>query len=129
KIRAIPVNHIPGAMGFEVISEDGTGLFYTGDTGDGLSSVWENIKPNLMIIDLTFPNKLSHIAKESRHLCPQMIKAEMIGFNRIKGYIPNILITHMNPYFEQEISKEMEEVANELGINFIQAYEGLKLNV
>ena len=86
EVRAIPVQHPSDAVGFEIISEDRKVLFYTGDTGPGLSSVWENVSPNLMIVDVTFPNKLKSVAKDSYHLCPETLKGELIEFYRVVGH-------------------------------------------
>jgi len=71
QVMTLPVNHTIRAVGFEITSPDGKKVFYTGDTGPGLSALWENVSPQLIIVDLTFPNRLENRAKNSAHLCPK----------------------------------------------------------
>ncbi len=126
QVRPIPVNHPLAAVGFE-IKKDEKGLFYTGDTGPGLSLVWESISPQLMVIDLTFPNSQEKAALDSGHLCPRLFKNEMLEFRRIRGYLPQIIPIHLYPKYEDEIRHEMEHVMAELGVptNFVSEGEQL----
>ena len=114
---------LSGAVGFEITSSDDKSLFYTGDTGPGLNYIWKDMSPQLLIIDTTFPNKLAKTASESGHLCPEMLKSELIQFQRIKGYIPKVLVIHLCPQFEQEIEREIREVGKELGISIDITHE------
>lgn len=126
-VLAIPVNHPIGAVGFEIASKDGKKVFYTGDTGPGLLSIWKHISPDLLIIDVTFPNKLANVAKDAGHLCPEMLKEELIEFRRAKGYLPQVVLTHLSPQFEEKIRVEAQEIAQELGLSISIACEGEKL--
>ena len=53
EVMAVPMRHPLDALGFEITSGDGKTLFYTGDTGLGLSYVWGNISPQLIIAEVT----------------------------------------------------------------------------
>jgi len=128
-VLALPVNHTINTVGFEITSEDGKKVFYTGDTGPGLSALWEHISPNLIIVDVTFPNRLENRAINSAHLCPKLLKRELIEFRREKGYFPQVILIHLSPKFEEEIKKEIKEVAKELKISIDIAYEGEKLTI
>ena len=127
QVLAIPVNHPVGAVGFEITSVDGKSLFYTGDTGPGLASIWEHISPQLIIADTTFPNRFENTAKDAGHLCPEMLKWELIEFHRIKGYLPQVILIHLFPQFEEEIEEEAQEIARELGLSISIAREGKEL--
>lgn len=116
EVMAIPVRHPLDAVGFEIISPDGKSIFYTGDTGPGLSYVWEHISPKLIITDLTFPNRLEKMAIDAGHLCPEMLKGELEEFYRIKRFTPDVIALHLNPQFEVEITEEIKEVANRLSL-------------
>ena len=48
-----------------ITDSEGKSLFYTGDTGPGLSPVWQKVSPQIIIADVSFPNKLGDIAKEA----------------------------------------------------------------
>jgi len=127
KVLPIPVNHAIGSVGFEITSKDGKKIFYTGDTGPGLSNLWKHVNPKLIILDVTFPNRLEHWAKDAAHLCPKMLKKELKDFHRIKGYFPQVILIHLSPKLEDEIRKEVKEVSKELKLPIDIAFEGKKL--
>lgn len=127
EVMAVPVQHPLDGVGFEINSGDGKTLFYTGDTGPGLSSIWRDISPQLIIADLTWPNSLADAAKEAGHLCPEMLKGELIELRRIKGHLPKVAIIHMSPQHETEIKREVRELAKLLGISIDVAHEGEEL--
>jgi ribonuclease BN (tRNA processing enzyme) len=126
KVRAVPVQHNLNGVGFEITSEDRT-LFYTGDTGPGLSSIWGNISPQLIITDVTWPNSLSTAARDAGHLCPKMLEKELAEFRRLKGYFPRVVIIHLSPQHEPEIEREVREIAESLGKSIDIAHEGEEL--
>ena len=128
-VLPLPVNHTEGSVGFEITSKNGKKLFYTGDTGPGLSPLWDHISPQLVIMDLTFPNKLENTAKNARHLCPKMLKKELKDFQRIKGYLPQVIVNHLNPEFEEKIKLELSEVSKDLNFSIDVAFEGEKITV
>lgn len=125
KVIARQVRHpLNGAVGFEISSPDGKSLFYSGDTGPDLSYLWKEISPQFLIIDTTYPNRLAKMADEAGHLCPEMLKSELVQFQRIRGYIPRVFIIHLCPQFEQEIESEVREIEKELGISIKITHEG-----
>jgi len=126
KVRAVPVQHNLDGVGFEITAGDKT-LFYTGDTGPGLSSIWGNISPQLLITDLTWPNSLATAAKDAGHLCPEMLEEELIEFRRVNKYLPRVTVIHLSPQYESEIEREVREIAESLGISIDIAHEGEEL--
>jgi phosphoribosyl 1,2-cyclic phosphodiesterase len=129
EVMAVPVQHPLDGVGFEITSGDGKTLFYTGDTGPGLSSIWGKISPQLIIADVTWPNSLADAARDAGHLCPEMLEKELIEFRRLKGYLPRVVIIHLSPQHEPEIEKEIKEVAQKLGASIEVAREGKKLSL
>jgi len=127
EVMAVPVRHPLDGVGFEITSGDGKTVFYTGDTGPGLSSIWNTISPQLIVADLTWPNSLANAAKDAGHLCPEMLKEELIELRRIKGYLPKVVVIHMSPQHEPEIEREVTEVAKLLGTSIDIAHEGEEL--
>ena len=127
EVMAVPVRHNLDGVGFEITSGDGKTLFYTGDTGPGLSSMWGNISPQLIIADVTWPNSLANAAKDAGHLCPEMLKEELIEFRRVNGYLPKVAVLHMSPQYEPEIEREIGEVAKLLGTSIDITHEGEEL--
>jgi len=127
EVIAVPVPHPLDSVGFEITSSDGKTLFYTGDTGPGLSSIWGNISPQLIIVDVTWPNSLSTAARDAGHLCPKMLERELAEFRRLKGYFPRVVIIHLSPQHEPEIEREVREIAKLLGTSIDIAHEGEEL--
>ena len=129
EVMAVPVRHNLDGVGFEITSGDGKTLFYTGDTGPGLASMWSRISPQLVITDLTWPNNLANAAKDAGHLCPQMLREELIEFRRIKGYLPKVVAVHVSPQHESEIEAEIREVARSLATSVDIAHEREELTL
>lgn len=124
QVYPLPVNHTIYTVGFEISSKDGKKFFFTGDTGPGLSALWEHISPDLIIVDTTFPNKLENRAINAAHLCPKLLKKELLELKNVNGNYPKIILIHLSPKFEKKIRKEVDEVAKELNISIDIASEG-----
>jgi Cft2 family RNA processing exonuclease len=129
RVLPLPINHIAGSLGFEITSKDGKKIFYTGDSGVGLSALWEHISPELLIIDVTFPNQFVSVAKDANHLCPRTLKKELIEFRRIKGYSPQVVLVHLSPKYEDVIKREIKKISKELKFSISIACEGEILHV
>ena len=128
-ILAVPVNHGDIALGYQITAPDGKILFYSGDTGVGLSDCWRNISPQLLIIEVTAPNSEQDFASESEHLTPALLAQELVSFRDINSYLPEVVVLHMNPQVEAEIAAEIEDVANQLSASITLAREGLHVRV
>jgi ribonuclease BN (tRNA processing enzyme) len=123
-VMAVPVNHPLDAVGFEISNREGKKIFYTGDTGPNLSHIWEYLSPDLLIIEVTFPNRLENVAKDAAHLHPDKLKTVLLEFRRIKGYLPKIMLVHLSPRAEEEIKEEIEQVSKDLATSITIAHEG-----
>jgi ribonuclease BN (tRNA processing enzyme) len=53
RIKAVPMNHSQPALGYQINSPDDKCIFYTGDTGSGLSDVWRHIQPQILFIEVS----------------------------------------------------------------------------
>lgn len=128
-VRSLPVNHTIYAVGYEIINKHGKSLFYSGDTGPGLSALWGHISPDLLLIETTFPNRFESRAINSKHLCPKMLHKELKDFLRQNGTLPKIILMHLSPECEQEITKEVAAISKELKHPIEIAYEGMTVTV
>ena len=128
-ILAVPVNHSVPTVGFQVTSSDGKTVFYTGDTGPGLADCWEHVSPHLLIAEVTAPNRYEEFAIRVGHLTPNLLRQELIGFQKIKGYLPEVVLIHMNPSEEEEIKGEIATVAKSLNSQITLAYEGMQIHL
>jgi ribonuclease BN (tRNA processing enzyme) len=126
-VIAVPVNHGDVAVGYQVMSPEGRKVFFAADTGLGLTGCWDYVSPELLLIEVTFPNRLKESALNSKHLTPMMLESELTYFRQAKGYLPSVVVVHMDPKVEQEIKDEIEEVSKNHNIPISLAYEGMEL--
>jgi len=129
EILAVPVEHSIPAVGYQVTSPDGKSMFYTGDTGPGLANCWQYISPQLLVIEVTTTNGYEDFGREAGHLTPSLLEQELIKFREVKGYLPRIVLVHMNPRLEKEIAEEASAVATSLGCQITLGYEGMHINL
>jgi len=128
-ILAIEVNHLVPTVGYQITSPDGKIVFYTGDTGPGLAGCWEYVSPQLLITEVTAPDRYKESARKSGHLTPSLLKQELISFQELKGYLPTVIVVHMNPRLEKEIEAEIAVIARALDSPVNLAYEGMQLHL
>ena len=128
-VLAVPVTHAVPAVGYQIASPDGKIVFYTGDTGPGLADCWQQVSPQLLIIEVTAPNKYEDFGRESGHLTPGLLKQELTIFRELKGYLPQVVAVHMNPVLEEEIKAEIAAVAEDLNSPIILGYEGMQFHL
>ena len=124
-ILAVPVNHAILSVGYQITSPDGISIFYTGDTGPGLTDCWRQISPQLLIIEVTAPNEYEEFADKAGHLTPSLLKREMEVFREIKGYLPSVITVHMNPSQEEKIEEEINAISRSLNTPIRLGYEGM----
>ncbi len=128
-VLAVPVNHGGAAVGYQVTSPNGKAVFYTGDTGPGLTDCWKQVSPQLLITEVTMPNRYEESAVDRGHLTPSLLRQELTCFQELKGYVPSVVAVHMNPRLEQDIAAEIAVVAEVLNASIVLAYEGMRLHL
>jgi len=128
-ILALPVNHPVPTVGYQVTSPDGKAVFYTGDSGPGLTDCWKHISPQLLIAEVTASDRFKEAAGNGGHLTPTLLKQELITFRELKGYLPRVITVHMSPGLEAEIKTEIATVAAALNSPITLAYEGMRLHL
>jgi len=126
-VLAVPTRHSVPSVGFQVTSPQGKRLFYTSDTGPGLSECWKHVSPDLLITEVTLPQKMEEWARKTGHLTPQLLRAELLDFQKMKGYIPSTVLIHMNPLLESQIAEEVAQVARDLGASIALGKEGAEV--
>jgi len=128
-ILAVPVNHFDLTVGYQITDAEGKTIFYTADTGPGLVNCWKHLSPQLLIVDVTVPNRCEEFATKTRHLTPAFLNEELISFKEVKGYLPPIVVVHMDPTLEKEIKEEVAGVAEALNTPITLACEGMQLRI
>lgn len=128
-ILPVPVNHSVPSVGYWVISKDGKSLFYTGDTGPGLASCWQQISPQLLLIEVSGINAVQNFLTTVGHLSAQLLKEELIQFCQIKGFLPRVVVIHTPLHFRREVEQEVKEIGRQLGISIDVAYENMRISL
>jgi ribonuclease BN (tRNA processing enzyme) len=128
-VLAVPVHHIGSTVGYQVSNADGKTIFYTADTGPGLVDCWEHVSPDLIIAEVTVSNNYRKFAINTGHLTPSLLKEELIKFRELKGYLPQVVVVHMDPVLEKEIREEIAVVAEALDLPITVAYEGMQISL
>lgn len=128
-VLAVPVPHSVPAVGFQVTSPGGRRLFFTGDTGGGLSPCWEHVAPDLLITEMTFVGEMQDRARQKGHLSPPQLAAELAGFRQAKGYLPRVVLVHLDQAREAEVAAEVAGIARELEASITLGREGMTVNV
>jgi ribonuclease BN (tRNA processing enzyme) len=128
-VLPVTVNHAVPTVGYQVTSAEGKKVFYTSDTGPGLAEIWRQITPDLLIIEVTSLNKYDDFARETGHLTPGLLQQELGSFREIKGYLPQIVLVHVNPLDERDIQAEVSKVAKALKTTIRFGNEGMMLRV
>jgi cAMP phosphodiesterase len=129
RVLPVTVNHAVLTVGYRITSTDDKEIFITADTGPGLSSCWQQVSPQLLIIELTMLNKYEESALQHGHLTPALPRKELESFREIKGYLPQLVVMHVNPLDEKEIKAETTIVAKALGIKIRFAREGMNITI
>jgi len=129
-VKAIPVNHgAQPSVGYEVACDGGESVFYTGDTGPGLTACWQHTTPRLLLIETTLPDNMEKKAIQSGHLTPRLLENELAAFLRLKGYLPSIAVVHHDPAYEEAIVQGLIAAASRLNADIRLAGDGMELEV
>ena len=128
-VLPLRVNHSKFTVGYEITAADGKTMFYTSDTGPGLTEVWQQVSPQLLIIETTVSNSYEDSAAETGHLTPSLLQKELESLRDIQGYLPQVILVHMNPLEEEKIEKEISAVVRTLGASIQLGYEGMQIHI
>jgi len=129
RVLPLPVPHPGPAVGLAITSPGGRSFFYSGDTGPGLARCWRHTAPDLMVLEMTGPNRLEEVLSRSFHLTPGALKRELEEFRKLHSYLPPVALLHYTPLVEEEIRLEVAELARELGASISLVQDGTRLQV
>jgi len=109
-ITATPVNHAVPAYGYLVSNARGDAFIYTGDTGP-TDSIWKRSaghRVKLLIVEVSFPNELEHLALASGHLTPSLLGRELA---KMASVPEGVFITHLKPVHRKAIAAQLRELS------------------
>jgi ribonuclease BN (tRNA processing enzyme) len=128
-VLPISVNHAVPTIGYQITSNEGKKIFINSDTGPGLEDCWKQISPEILFTETTMLNQNEGFAQESGHLTPALLQKELTSFREIKGYLPKVILMHMNPLVEKDLKAEISKVEKTLNIKIEFGYEGMKIKI
>ena len=128
-VLPVPVEHSTPTVGYQITSPEGKSVFYTSDTGTGLEECWQQVNPQLLIIEVTLPDENQETALRAGHLTPSLLKQELLSFRKLKGYLPRIITAHMLPEMQGRIEAQLGEVAAALDHPITPGREGMRLQI
>jgi phosphoribosyl 1,2-cyclic phosphodiesterase len=128
-VLPVPVKHAVPTNGYQVTAADRKKVFYTSDTGPGLTDTWQKISPELLLIEVTGSDWYIDFARQSGHLTPSLLQQELESFREINGYLPQIVLIHMNPFNESKIKEEIKQVEASLQTEMEFGYEGMTIEI
>ena len=123
-VTAVPVPHAVPAAGVQVDS-GGVKLFYTGDAGPGLSGAWAHVAPDVLLTECSHGNDNRDHAFVAGHQTPELLKEALLDFSDMHGYLPRVLVTHINPQWEKAVRRELVEVSRELDHEIVVTAPGM----
>jgi len=124
KITAYRMNHTVPAVGF-LVEKEGRSFFYTGDTGPAVNT-WKKLfhkKLNILIIEVSLPNKMKELAIKTGHLTPRLLFEDLKLFHQKPE---KIFITHIKPLYKKDIEKELKKYSD-YKIKILQGREAIKI--
>jgi len=117
-ITALPANHTVPAVGY-AIDSGAASLVFSGDTTT-CDDLWKAVNKirNLryLIIETAFSNREKQLAIVSKHLCPDMLRDELLKLQREA----EIYITHLKPGHMELTMQEIEECVGEYKPRMLQ---------
>ncbi len=129
RITSYPTIHAVPSTGFFVEYGEHN-VFFSSDTAGYMAPIWERIRPQMVITECTYPNRMEGSAVAFCHLTPTFVRREMEEFKRVVGHYVPFVITHINPHYEDEIRAELAPHIEELGADMlIISHEDMELDV
>jgi ribonuclease BN (tRNA processing enzyme) len=129
QVLPVTMNHTVPSAGFQITTTNGKKMFYTSDTGPGLTECWRQVSPDLLIIEVTAISEHLDFSIQTGHLTPALLQKELESFRELKGYLPRVVTVHANPMDEKELEIELAAVAGTLKADIQLGREGMRINL
>ena len=105
-VTPIAVDHVIPTFGF-IIDDGESAIAVVSDTGP-TDTIWElaNRNPRLkcVLIESAFPNSMAWLAEKSKHLTPDLVRAE---YQKLDRDIP-LIVVHIKPTYYDEVIRELK---------------------
>jgi ribonuclease BN (tRNA processing enzyme) len=129
RLLAVRANHTETTLGYQITDKAGSSVYYTADTGPGISAQWRGISPQLLISDVTKPDRFGNFAVKSGHMTPSLLGKELVAFREMHDYLSRVVAIHMDPALQPEIERELSVLAGQLQTPIDIACEGMEITI
>jgi ribonuclease BN (tRNA processing enzyme) len=128
QVKPVCMSHTVPCTGFIVKAQDGGCVAYTGDTRGGLHPYFkDSLKPQVLFVDVSFPNRLTELADLTGHLTPDGLGDELGTALSWGIRLPQVVPVHISYEYEQEITDELLCIGSKLGIDLVPGKEDRQL--
>ena len=128
-VEALPASHPVPALGYIVRKAGNRTIGYTGDsTGDLLPFLQRDASPDVLFVDVTFPDRLGARAEASGHLTPAALGQRLARAQSLGLKLPRVIPIHLDIQHAPEVMRELAEVGAHFGLDLSPAYEGMTLD-
>ena len=127
-MRPVAIKHSVPTVGYAVRQGDHS-FFFSSDTGGGCHDAWLQVRPDVLITETTLPDRLQAAADQFDHLTPAKLAHELRDFRALHGYLPRVIVVHVDPKHEPEVRAEIAAVARTLEATIEVGYEGMEVTL
>ena len=126
QVKPIPMDHPIPCVGFIVKSDSGACAAFSGDTqGKILGFFEDSLSPEVLFVDVTFPNRMYPRAQLTGHQTPWMLREQIVIALAASMEPPRLIAVHLAPDHREQVALELADLAAELGIDLAAAEEGM----
>ena len=126
QVKPIPVPHPAPCVGYIVQSDAGGCMAYTGDTSGNIISFFQDqLVPQVLFVEVTFPDRLVDLARLTGHLTPSMLREQLQPALKAGLSLPRMVAVHVSPEVREELVGELAALAADLGVDLTPGHEGM----
>ncbi len=119
------VDHPVPTMGY-IVSAGGWRVGFSGDTGGALMGFFAHpTPPDVLLVDVSWPDRLRDQAEQARHLTPAMLRQEILAAREAGLAIPRLIAVHRSLRTESELLRELAALQSELQVDLEPGYEDM----
>lgn len=125
RVSSVRVDHPVPTMGY-IVSAGGLSVGFSGDTGGALMGFFTHpTPPDVLLIDVKWPERMRDEAQRSGHMTPGMLRQELLAARQAGVALPKLLAVHRSLREEPELLRELAVLQAELNVDLEPGYEDM----
>ena len=125
EVSSVRADHPVPTMGY-IVSDGGLRVGFSGDTGGSLMAFFAHpTPPDVLLVDVTWPERFRTLAEQSRHMTPGMLRDEIVAARQAGVALPRLVAVHRLLRTEHELLRELAQLQRELNVNLEPGYEDM----